>query len=168
LFTVCLSSWDFLLNVDFPRRDCQVARLAEESKANKTVADANVADPHTIGSILRLFHFIPQVAHCVHNVARCISALALPASYPVASLSTEPRISSNLCRLFGILPPLTTQIVQSVLSDDQAFKQASGDAFTTIVNTDMGKFSVMQMLAAYCDNILKVMQYKHWLFYNAD
>jgi GTP-dependent phosphoenolpyruvate carboxykinase len=48
------------------------------------------------------------------------------------------------------------QIVQSVLGDDQAFKQASGDAFTTVVNTDMGKFSVMQMLAAYCDNILKV------------
>jgi GTP-dependent phosphoenolpyruvate carboxykinase len=51
---------------------------------------------------------------------------------------------------------LVVQIVQSVLGDDQAFKQASGDAFTTVVNADMGKFSVMQMLAAYCDNILKV------------
>jgi hypothetical protein len=38
-----------------------VTRLAEESKVNKTVTDANVADPHTIGSILRLFHYIPQV-----------------------------------------------------------------------------------------------------------
>jgi hypothetical protein len=150
------SQAEILLNLDSPRRDCQVARLAEESKANKTVADANVADPHTIGSILRLFHFIPQVPHCVHDVARCISALALSVSYPAASLSTNLQISFNLCRLFGVFPPLTMQIVQSVLSDDQAFKQASGDAFTTIVNTDMGKFSVMQMLAAYCDNILKV------------
>lgn len=85
----------------------QVARLADESKQNKATTDASVADPHTITSILRLFHFVPH-------------------------------------------------IVQTVFGDDLSFKQASNEAFTSVVNKNMGKFSVMQMLAAYCDNLLKV------------
>lgn len=81
--------------------------LADEAKRSKTVSEANVADPHTITAILRLFHSTPI-------------------------------------------------IIKSVFGDDLSFKQAANEAFTNVVNKDMGKFSVLQMLAAYCDNLLKV------------
>lgn len=85
-----------------------MTRLAEEAKQNKSSAvTADVADPHTIGAILRIIQNIPR-------------------------------------------------IVTALLGDSLAFKQAADEAFTSVVNREAGKFSVMQMLAAYCDNLLKV------------
>ena len=46
--------------------------------------------------------------------------------------------------------------MHTALNDDIAFTQGAKEAFSKVVNADMGKFSVMQMLAAYCDNLLKV------------
>lgn len=88
-----------------------MTRLAEEAKLNKSVVHADVADPHTIASILRIFTHIPQ-------------------------------------------------LVAALLNDDVFFKQATNAAFTSVVNREAGKFSVMQMLAAYCDNLLKVQNFQ--------
>ena len=46
--------------------------------------------------------------------------------------------------------------MHTALNDDIAFAQGAKEAFSKVINADMGKFSVMQMLAAYCDNLLKV------------
>ena len=46
--------------------------------------------------------------------------------------------------------------MRDVFGNENSFSQATKDAFTFIVNTDMGKFGVMHLLAAYCDNLLKV------------
>lgn len=46
-----------------------------------------------------------------------------------------------------------------MLGDDESFKSACRDAFTSVVNADLGKAGVMHMLASYTDNLLKVGYY---------
>ena len=65
---------------------------------------------------------------------------------------TDTQTIDSILRLFRFVPV----IVQTVFDNNLSFTQAAKDAFTTIVNKDMGKFSIMQMLAAYLDNLLKV------------
>ena len=75
-------------------------------------------------------------------------------SKPSASdvTSADSHTITSILRLFHYAPLL----VRTVFADDLSFNQACNEAFTTIVNKDLGKSSVMQMLAAYCDNLLKV------------
>jgi hypothetical protein len=47
-------------------------------------------------------------------------------------------------------------MVATLLGDDVALKSACKDAFTTVVNADVGKGGFMHMLANYTDNLLKV------------
>lgn len=47
-------------------------------------------------------------------------------------------------------------MVSTLLGDDVAFQSACKDAFTTVVNADLGKCGVMHMLASYSDSLLKV------------
>jgi len=65
--------------------------------------------------------------------------------------SADSHTITAILRLFHYAPLL----VRTVFADDLSFNQACNEAFTTIVNKDLGKSSVMQMLAAYCDNLLK-------------
>ena len=68
---------------------------------------------------------------------------------------TDSHTITAILRLFHYAPLL----VRTVFADDLSFNQACNEAFTTVVNKDLGKSSVMQMLAAYCDNLLKVNYY---------
>lgn len=70
---------------------------------------------------------------------------------PDASAS-DPALVESVLRLFKHVP----YMVRHIFQDDPMFAQTMRDAFTNIVNKDAGKFSVIAMLAAYCDNLLKV------------
>ncbi len=87
---------------------------------------------------------------CVAQILRMSEDAKNNKASPEAS-AADPAMIESVLRLFKYMP----YMVKHIFKDDPMFAQTMKDAFTNIVNKDSGKFSIIAMLAAYCDNLLK-------------
>jgi hypothetical protein len=120
---------------------------ASSAGAGGGTNSAALGEAQTIDALLRLIHFIPKVrTDRILNPKRiCRKHQVLEFSRPVKA---DCVYFANIC--------FSTKMVATLLGDDVAFKSACKDAFTTVVNADVGKGDFMHMLANYTDNLLKV------------